>query len=70
MSRLLNTRSLVLELDGGVVAGKMVKINRNYSSIKETATDEQVYNTGTILAGLQEKDMLDVKVRELSTLTK
>lgn len=70
MSRLLNTRSLVLELDGGVVAGTMVKINRNYSSIKETATDEQVYNTGAILAGLQEKGLLDVKVRELSTLTK
>lgn len=65
----LQTKSLILEYDMGVVNGKQVIKNKSYSNIRETATDEGLFNTATTLSSLQERDLLSVKKRETSRIS-
>ena len=41
----------------------------NYSNIKESATDEDIFAVGMALAGLINKEVSDVSVTEKSILT-
>jgi hypothetical protein len=59
---------LRLELDGGIVAGKQKISPKSYSQIKNDAMDENLYNAATTLAGLQQKDLLNVKRIETTNL--
>lgn len=59
---------LKLELDGGIVAGKQKINSKSFSAIKTEATDENLYNTATTLASLQEKDLMKVKKVETTNL--
>lgn len=60
--------TLRLELDGGVVDGKQKLIPRSFSQIKTTASDEELYNTATAIASLQNKDLMSIKKVEVSSL--
>ncbi|NLY85381.1 MAG: DUF1659 domain-containing protein [Tissierellia bacterium] len=60
--------TLRLELDGGVVDGKQKLIPRSFSQIKTTASDEELYNTATAIASLQNKNLMGVKKIEVSSL--
>lgn len=59
---------LRLELDGGIVAGKQKVSPKSFSQIKTDVTDENLYNTATVLASLQEKDLMKVKRVETTNL--
>lgn len=65
---LLESKALVLQLDGGIVDGKQRLINRTFSNVKETATDEKLKESAEILMGLQERDLLKVRKREMTSI--
>ena len=52
----------------GVVDGKQKLIPRSFSQIKTTASDEELYNTATAIASLQNKNLMGVKKIEVSSL--
>lgn len=60
--------TLRLEFDGGMVDGKQKLIPKSFSQIKTTASDDELYNTATALANLQNKDLMKVKKIEVSSL--
>lgn len=60
--------TLRLELDGGIVNGKQ-KVNlKSFAQIKTTAEDEALYNTASIISELQERDLLEVKKIETTSI--
>lgn len=57
--------NLRLKMDGGLdEEGAAIQRTATFNSVKTTATDEQVYNTGTALAGLH-KDPLTTMQKTL-----
>ncbi len=61
--------TLRLELDGGIVEGKQKVNTKSFTQIKTTAEDEALFNTASVIAGLQEKDLLRVKRVEITTIS-
>lgn len=55
---------LKLELDNGIVDEKQRVSTISYSKIKTSATDEEMYNTGVAIQGLQKKRLLGIKRAE------
>lgn len=60
--------TLRLEFDGGVVAGKQKISPKSFAQIKTTADDTALYNTATVISGLQEKNLLNVKRIEVTSI--
>lgn len=60
--------TLRLEFDGGVVDGKQRLVTKAFSQIKTTASDEELFNTATAIASLQNKDLMSIKKVEVSSL--
>ncbi len=60
--------TLKIELDGGLVEGKQKIKNKSFNHIKTSAKDEALYNTASIISGLQERDLLFVKKVETSLI--
>lgn len=60
--------TLRLELDGGIVDGKQKVKAKSFTQIKSSAEDEALYNTASILSGLQEKDLIKVKKIETTSI--
>lgn len=65
---LLEKKSLILCFDGGVVDGKQRTINRTFNNINDQATDAKLYSTANLLASVQERDLLEVNKREISSI--
>ena len=61
--------TLKLELDAGVVDGKQKVKSKAFNNVKINATDNSLHEAATILAGLQQKDLLNVKRVEETLLT-
>ncbi|HLS53002.1 MAG TPA: DUF1659 domain-containing protein [Tissierellaceae bacterium] len=61
--------TLRLGLDAGLVDGQQKIQTKSFTRIKTTAENEDLYNTALVLAGLQSKDLLEVKKVEESILT-
>lgn len=64
----LETKALIMEYDGGIVGGNQKIITRTISRTKNNAEDEKYYSTAETIASLQERDLLGVKKREVSTI--
>ena len=64
----LETKSLILTFDGGMSQGKKITKSKTFSTINDLATDDKLYSTANILAGLQEKTLLKVNKRETSSI--
>lgn len=62
--------TLRLDLDGGVVDGKQKINTKSFTQIKTTAEDDALYNTASVLADLQERDLLKVKKIEITSISK
>ncbi|MDO5718656.1 MAG: hypothetical protein Q4P34_06705 [Tissierellia bacterium] len=60
---------LKLVLDGGVVDGKIKRINKTYSGVKEDATVDAIFNTSKEIVELQNKRVLNVLRIEEAILT-
>lgn len=60
--------SLRLTFDDGIVDGKQKLKSKSYNRIKETAGDENLFKTGQVLAGLQDKDLELISKIEVSSL--
>ena len=61
--------TLRLELDGGIVDGKQKVKGKSFTQIKTTAADEALLNTASVMASLQEKDLLKVKKVETTSIS-
>lgn len=61
--------TLRLELNGGLVDGKQKVKTKSFAQIKTTAEDEALLNTASVIAGLQEKDLLKVKRVEITSIS-
>lgn len=62
--------SLRLEFDNGIVDGNQRIKSKNYSKVKVTAGDEELYGTALAIGGLQSKDLLKVKrLEEISLVS-
>lgn len=61
--------SLKLELDGGIIDGKQKIHPKSFTQIKATAEDQNLYDAATIIASLQQKNLLKVQKVEITTLT-
>ena len=61
-------RELILEFDGGVVLGKQTTVQKRYTNINISATDDNLLDAGQILSGLQEKDLFNILVRDTESL--
>lgn len=68
INKLLDSRSLVLKLDAGFIDGKSKTVNRTFNGIKFNATEQQIYDVGTAIAGLQDNSLLLVSLKETSGL--
>ncbi len=68
METLKEKLTLRLELDEGIVDGKQKLKTKSFSQVKVGASDEALYISGQALAGLQEKDLLNVKKVEVSSI--
>lgn len=68
INKLAESTSLVLKLDGGMIDGKVKTINRTFSKVKNSATEENVYATGTAISSLTADSLLGVIMKETSTL--
>ena len=64
----LEKKSLILAFDGGVVDGKQKLINKTFNNINDQATDEKLYSTANLLASVQERDLLEINKREVSSI--
>lgn len=60
--------ALRLELDNGVVDGKQKIQSKTLNNVKTTAADENLHGVATVLASLQNKDLLKVKRVEETVL--
>ena len=61
--------TLRLELDGGVINGKQKIKTKSFTQIKTTAEDGALFNTASVIADLQEKDLLRVKRVEVTSIS-
>ena len=61
--------TLRLELDGGIIEGKQKINTKSFTQIKTTAEDQALFNTASIIADLQEKDLLKVKRVEITSIS-
>ncbi|MBC8590069.1 DUF1659 domain-containing protein [Wansuia hejianensis] len=61
--------SLKLELDGGIVDGKQKIQSKSYNNVKTTAADEDLHSAAISLGGLYDKELLNVKKVEETSLT-
>ena len=61
--------ALKLELDAGIVDGKQKTASKSFNNVKLDALDDNLHQTATKLAGLQNKSLLNVKRVEETTLT-
>lgn len=62
--------TLRLELDNGIVDGRQRIQSKNFSKVKTTAQDEELYDTALVIGNLQSKDLLKVKrLEEISLLS-
>jgi len=52
--------SLKLELNAGVVDGKQKISSKTFNQVNLAAADEDLYGAATTIAGLQEKNLLNV----------
>ncbi len=59
---------LRLEYNGGEFDGKVKVIRNSYSSIKVDSLDDELYAVATAIAGLQNKELLNVKRNEEMSL--
>lgn len=53
--------SLKLELDAGILDGKQKVKSKVFNNVKTDATDDSLHEVAVTLAGLQDKDLLNVK---------
>lgn len=53
--------TLRLELDNGIVDGRQRIIYKNFTKVKTSAQDEDLYATAAAIGGLQSKEVLGVK---------
>ncbi len=60
--------TLRLELDNGLVDGRQRVLSKNYSKVKNDASDEGLHGTAIVIAELQSKDLLRVKKVEETLL--
>lgn len=60
--------TLKLELDNGMVDGKQRVLSKTFSKVKTSATDEDLHGAAMVLVDLQNKDLLDVKKVEETSL--
>lgn len=60
---------LRLEYDAGMVGDKQKVQTVTYSRIKDSATDESIYNTALAIQSLCEKSVLNVKRTDDTKLT-
>lgn len=58
--------TLRLELDGGLVDGKQKIDSKSFTKLKAEAEDTNLHGTATVIAGLQDRDL--VKVKKIETL--
>ena len=61
--------TLRLELDGGVINGKQKINTKSFAQIKTTAEDQALLDTASVIADLQEKDLLRVKKLEVTSIS-
>ena len=61
--------TLRLELDGGIIEGKQKINTKSFTQIKTTAEDQALFNTASVIADLQEKDLLKVKRVEITSIS-
>ena len=61
--------TLRLELDGGMVDGKRKVNSKSFTQIKTSAEDQALFNTASVIAALQEKDLLNVKRVEITSIS-
>lgn len=59
---------LKIELDGGMVGDKQKINTKSYSKIKTDSADQNLYETATSIAGLQDKGLLKVKKVDTTNL--
>lgn len=59
---------LKLELDGGIVEGKQKIKSKRFNKVKLDAADESIYQTGVVLSGLQNKNLINLKRLDEVTL--
>lgn len=59
---------LRLEYNGGEFDGKTKVIRNSYSNIKIDSLDDELYAVATAIAGLQNKELLNVKRNEEMSL--
>ena len=55
-----NTR-LKLELDGGMVNNKAVKKSKTFNNLNPEALNEDIYQIGKSISGLQSLELLELK---------
>lgn len=60
--------ALRLELDAGTVEGKQKVASKVFNNVKTNATDENLHEAASTVAGLQSKDLLAVKRIEQTLL--
>ncbi len=53
--------ALKLELDAGIVNGKQKVTSKVFSNVKTDANNDSLHEVAVTLAGLQSKDLLNVK---------
>ncbi len=61
--------TLKIELDGGIINGKQKINSKSFSKIKTDAQNEDLHETASVMASLQEKDLVSIKRVETSALT-
>lgn len=62
-----NTR-LKLELDGGMVNNKAVKKSKTFNNLNPEALNEDIYQIGKSISGLQSLELLELKKLEETIL--
>ncbi len=68
ITSIMEKMALRLELDNGVVDGKQKIQSKTLNNVKTTAADENLHGVATVLASLQNKDLLKVKRVEETVL--
>lgn len=64
VNRINEKASLALSFVDGMVEGKEVYVNSSYTGIDPDATDQKLYDVGLAFAGLSEKALKNVGLRE------
>ena len=70
IEKVMAKRTLGIYVKDGVKADGTDKLKaHNYSGVKDTATDENIFAVGQSLSTLMAKDLVEVAITEKSTLT-